>query len=256
MKPRELILVICEAVATVLVPISFTVGGSAPPSTKTAASIGIVLALLTAMSLAVFLIRDHFDARLADLESRIENTTRVTPILFRDFYGRFRAEIEGARIRVDVSYLKNQPPDSLAVPTAARYYRDLPDLVARKRDVIFRRLARGSPANREWVKRMIHDFRGRRNFSLGILGDELPTSESGGAVAVQLVDNDKTYLLSVGQQNPGSEPDLEIRSADFNSVWQRYYNALWNESHRVIQNGQVEYDELEQCYPGLRGEIE
>jgi hypothetical protein len=250
MKPNEWTLVVCEIAATVGVPALFIYGGIVAAGDRYAVTAGIVLALLTVVTTAIFSIREHFDRRLSSIETGISSITRVDPLPFRDFYPKFKSDIENASLRVDITYLKNEPPSTLGVSTAESYFAELPRLVTQKPGVQFRRIIRNVPGNRDWVLEMTRDYAGLRNFSLGLLPDDHPDQDSIATIAVQLVDNDKTYLLSIGQQNPGNKPDLEVWSIGFNSVWQQYYDRLWDQCLKVILNGLVKQDELERCYPG------
>ncbi|MBZ0218605.1 MAG: hypothetical protein K8F25_18765, partial [Fimbriimonadaceae bacterium] len=183
------------------------------------------------------------------LGSRLSHNTTV--LRQDEFYGDFREQISRAAFSVDISHLDIQPPDHGALPGSATrtYYREFSRFLRNRPDVRFRRVERLSLEKRDWIESLIADMTDRPNCSLSCLvvrnmPAKLPT------ISVQLVDRQRVYLVAICEHIDAHEPrDISITDVDAASVWLRYYDEmLWGPSLKVIENGNVNQQVLNQVH--------
>lgn len=191
---------------------------------------------------------EDFNDNLKDLKSYVANTATITPIREPNFYDRLCVDIEEADNRVWISYLDNKSPLESHDDGKVSYYEELGEIIEEKSSggVEFRRLVRAIPQMDSFIQQMLENREGISRYSLACLPDDNPQDRSKPHVAVQLVDDDITYFVAVGEQQETVEPrDMFIRSMELNDQWSRYYQRMWNESYEILRRGQIQPDELE-----------
>lgn len=190
---------------------------------------------------------DEFAKDLRELKSAVSNTAIIMPIREPNFYNNFRRDLEEADNRVWISYFDNKIPVDSHDEDKVAYYESVGEAIERKSTsgVEFRRLVRAIPELDEWVQELLAEREGISRYSLACLPDKEPEERSKPHVSVQLVDDDITYFVAVGEQQETVEPrDMFVRSMELNDQWSRYYQNLWNESFEILRRGQVQPDEL------------
>jgi hypothetical protein len=195
---------------------------------------------------------------LCSIIEATENQAIIRPIREVNFYDRWLSDVENATNRVEITYFDNKDPRSSTDPTKSDYYEDLSETIARKsaEGVEFRRIVRAIPNHKDWIDNMIGEHEGTSRFSLACIPDKEPEEAEKPHVSVQLIDDEITYFVAVGEQRETSEPrDMFVRSAEMNTQWSRYYEKLWNDSFVVLRRGQLnqtQYDRFEEHVDGLR----
>jgi hypothetical protein len=191
---------------------------------------------------------DEFREDLTSLKSFVANTATITPIREPDFYDRLEVDMGEANNRVWISYLDNKSPLKSHDDGKVSYYEELGEFIEKKSStgVEFRRLVRGIPQLDPWIRQLMEYREGISRYSLACLPDDDPQDRSKPHVSVQLVDDDITYFVAVGEQQETVEPrDMFVRSMELNDQWSRYYQRMWNESYEILRRGQIQPDELE-----------
>lgn len=200
------------------------------------------LVSLTAAMLLIYLgvLAYVLDTRMRVLKSLIHRHAVVDPIYEIDFYDRFAVSVRSAIRRVDISYLHNKSPYSSQDSRKRGYYDEMVNIIKKRKAVNYKRLIRAVPDNVNWIDKMMKDFKGVANFSLACILDQCPEEESVEAVSVQLIDDNVTYLVSVGEQKQRRDPrDVYVESEEFNVLWTRYYQRLWEKSELIIDEGNI-----------------
>ena len=76
---------------------------------------------------------------------------------------------------------------------------------------MFRRLVRDSQKNKAWIAKILTEMSGSRNFSLSMITDD-EKEEHPFALSVQVIDNEKVWLVAVRSHEPGGGPrDLLLK---------------------------------------------
>ena len=176
--------------------------------------------------------RDHpIEHGLQSLDAHLINTED-------EFFDSLESHALSARKRVDLTYLDNLPPSKVRTPRGQLYYARLIHAIRSNTGVHYRRIVRANAAMREWIESQIGDLEGQVNFSLACYRDSRPDDPDIEAVTVQLVDDEVTYLVSLGTQRASRSPrDIVIYSTIFNEMWTRYYQNVWNKSIVILERG-------------------
>lgn len=155
-----------------------------------------------------------------------------------DFFELLETYASSARKRVDLTYFDNRPPEEVRTHRGKQYYENLIGIVSKKSSVHFRRIVRANAAILPWITSQIQDLKGQNNFSLACYNDPSPADPDIDAITVQLIDDEFTFLVSLGTQKSSRTPrDIVVRSSIFNEMWTRYYDMLWRKSVVVIERG-------------------
>lgn len=216
----------------------------------------IIGGLAALIMLQISLLYDDFADDLDILVDTAENQGIIEPIYESMFYDRWKYDVKQAEKRVEICYFDNWPPLESTDEDKVEYYKDIEELTKRKseQDVEFRRIIRANSNLHDWVERMVENLEGVSKFSLACLPDEEPEERLMPHVAVQLIDDDKTYFVAVGEQQERANPrDLYIESEALNSQWSRYYNRIWEDCFVVLDRGILNEDEY-QAYQNHIGE--
>lgn len=176
---------------------------------------------------------------LIDALEFIRNRATTEPIREKDFYDRFRVDIRNADNYVYISYFDNKNPLEDADDEVVKYYEDIKEIIKSSSNVDFRRIVRGIPELNGWISEMLDEHQGDANFSLACILDEEPEASTKPHISVQLVDNDVTYFVAVGEQRETGEVprDLRIQSEEVSNQWKRYYNRIWESSTVLLDQG-------------------
>ncbi|MHB9288111.1 hypothetical protein ACKVMT_13860 [Halobacteriales archaeon Cl-PHB] len=201
----------------------------------------------------------EFGDQLANMgnkvESLLENTATVIPVREPNFYERFDEDSKEAKKHVWITYFDNKSPLDTHDSDKKEYYEQVGQTIRKKSDqgVEFKRIVRAVPQVEDWVDQLIEERQGISRYSLACVPDDQPELRSNSHVSVQLIDDDITYFVAVGEQQESDEPrDMFVRSVELNDQWSRYYQRLWNESFEVVRRGQVQPDEVESFRQHLR----
>lgn len=191
---------------------------------------------------------DEIVDNLKTLQSFVANTATIVPIREPDFYDRLDEDIREAENHVWISYLDNKSPLESHDEDKVQYYENLGELIREKsgQGVEFRRIVRAIPNLDPWIREMLNEREGISRYSLACLPDENPDTRSKPHVSVQIIDDEITYFVAVGEQQETNEPrDMFVRSMELNDQWGRYYQRMWDDSFVILRRGQVQESELE-----------
>jgi hypothetical protein len=184
----------------------------------------------------------------SNVSSLLENTATIDAVREANFYERFDEDTREAENHVWISYFDNKSPLDTHDEEKKEYYEELGDIIQNKSNqgVEFRRVVRAVPQLEDWVDELIEEREGISRYSLACVPDDEPRARSNSHISVQLIDDDITYFVAVGEQQESDEPrDMFVRSVELNDQWTRYYQRIWNESYEVLRRGQVQDDELQ-----------
>lgn len=184
----------------------------------------------------------------SNVKSLLENTATIMPVREPNFYDRFDKDTLEAEKHVWISYFDNKSPLNTHDEEKREYYENLGGLIQKKSNegVEFKRVVRAVPQLESWVDQLIDERQGISRYSLACVPDRKPEERSNSHVSVQLIDDDITYFVAVGEQQESDEPrDMFVRSVELNDQWSRYYQRIWNDSFEVLRRGQVQDDEVE-----------
>lgn len=195
-------------------------------------------------SLIIFLITGSFSFSynlIRDLhEKSIKPGPQIRYINESDFYDFFNKKLKRVKKRADITYFNNHPPDDSSSQNTKKYYRDLIRFIKRKDKVMFRRIIRATPQNEKWIKKMLRDYKSVENFSLACYCDGEPEKDSLGILAVQLIDDEKSFIVAAGAQSDTRTPrDVYIKSPEMNEILSKYYDKIWVDCKVIIQKGVI-----------------
>lgn len=197
--------------------------------------------------LQVSILQKSLKNPISEIRTYTQNEAITEPVRESNFHDVFKKDIKNAKNRVYVTYFNNQNPREDNDPDIRRYYEEIEDIVRKKNDVQFIRIVRGIPQVEDWIDYLVETHEGRENYSLACTMDEEPDDDLKSHVPVQLIDDEITYFVAVGEQDEYSDPrDMFIRSEEVNTQWERYYDRLWKESLELISRGEVDEDNLDE----------
>lgn len=225
--------------------LSIALGGS--PSSLVIGAVTLVLIGLTVLDY-------RFSRHRDEVEEALESQPLVRPISKDQFHERFEQAITRADRRAEICFFDNESPLASNREAKKSYYEGQRQLIEGNPNVRFRRIVRALPGTEDWIEGMINELQGIGTFSLACILDEHPERRSIPHISIQLVDEDQTFFVAVGQQTESRRPrDLYIRSEDVNSQWSRYYERLWeNEAVAVMEEGQIRQDGLAKVREHIR----
>lgn len=239
---RSLTITLLAIVGAILIPIVVAVWPLAvrDPSVLIVTFSGIILLYVSLIGSAVLQLHESFLEKLSGL-------AEIREVPEGEFYPRFVGALHTASTHVKLTYLSIKSPLDSRSQVMRDYYRGLSAEIRKRPGVEFKRIVRAVPQLHAWIGSMVEELDGAGNFSLACLPGTDPIVDSVDAIAVQCVDDDKTFLVAVGRQQESREPrDLYVRSAEFNRVWSEYFDRLWSESVVIIDRGRVDRKNLEQ----------
>jgi hypothetical protein len=173
------------------------------------------------------------------IEQIRDSETQVSWLKALDFYPQFTSELKKARDFVDIAYLAAYPPQETIEEVRRRYYQELPALMKKRSDVSFRRLVRHSQKNEPWIKQILKDMAGARNFALCVVEDD-ESKEHSLALSVQVIDNDKAWLVAVNSHEPRGGPrDIALLGNTVSDGLRHYYNRLWERGKVLMTAGNL-----------------
>jgi hypothetical protein len=205
--------------------------------------VGIDFLLLTA-AVVILLLAEGSDLRQLEqnILGRIEGAV-VRRISDGDFYREFMAACKAAKYSVSISYFSALPPDRAARDYQDSYYKEHLATVKKSPHITYKRIVRDSPENRPWIKKLMDDLQGKSNAYLAVLTDLDPIHEMPLALSVQIVDDDRVWLVALKSHLPdGKFRDLYIESRDVAQAMTEYYERLWTTSKIVLKAGEVTSD--------------
>jgi hypothetical protein len=204
-----------------------------------AAFIGVDMALVILIFGLMFAKESNaLRAEITQLIDRVPATT-IRWLPDRVFYRAFLAAAEEARHTVRISYFAPDPPNAVAAPVRAEYYKDITSTMHRRKDVQFYRLVRYSPANEDWLLDMVREFTDVANVSLAVINQDLePGRVMPLALSVQVVDDTRAWLVAVeAHERMGEFRDLYVENAHFADAMNRYHLRLWAIAEPLLLNG-------------------
>ena len=200
--------------------------------------VGIQLVLISA-TLLLFL-----KSQMSDVASLIESVlpkTEVRRMKDYEFYQHFQAEAEQAEHSVRIAYLAPYPPMDVNYKDRKKYYEAILAVMKQRPKVIFKRVVRASPKNDEWIIDLIRELEGRPNVDLAVLTKDLPAEdELPLSLSVQLIDNDKVWIVATGSHETQNEfRDVFIRNGDVAAAMEQYYERIWGFSEKLLDRGRL-----------------
>lgn len=242
-----------QLLLAVLIPAIVTIMSVIRASVSTSIVVGVLSALiLFYLSLMYRDSGDDFDkmvGKIDEVANHVKNQAVIRPIYEANFYDRFLTDVERASHRIEISYFDNKDPRGSSDTKKVEYYQNIGDMAKRKstNGVEFRRIIRAVPQLEDWVDDILEEHEGTSRYSLACLPDNSPKEPETPHVSIQLIDDNISYLVAVGQQRETSNPrDIFVRSDPMNTQWTEYYEKLWDESYIVLRRGIVQEDELEE----------
>lgn len=215
-----------------------------------ASSLGIQLIFLTA-AITLILLKESHDAeeRLSALRGAIPGAP-VKTLKDYEFYSDFRNAAEEAEHSVWIAYLAPYPPGDVASKDRKKYDSEILELMKRRSKINFRRLIRHTDKNASWVADLVRELRGRPNVDIAVLTCDLGSDhEMPLALSVQVVDNDKVWIVASGShQTKQAFRDVYIKDASVAAAMIQYYDRIWEKSLIVLDQGRVT-----DCAPTLIG---
>jgi len=207
----------------------------------------LVIGGVTLVLIGLTVLDYRFSRHRDEVEEALESQPLVRPIYKDQFHEQFEQAITRADRRADICFFDNESPLESNRGDKKAYYEGQRQLIEGNPDVRFRRIVRALPGTEDWIEGMVEELQGLGTFSLACILDEQPDSRSIPHISVQLIDEDKTFFVAVGQQTEARRPrDLYIRSEDVNSQWSRYYNRLWgDQAVAVMEEGQIRPEGLD-----------
>jgi len=173
------------------------------------------------------------------IDSFLNSVSSVKTIHQDEFYRLFGTSIRSAKNSVAIAHLDTHPP-ALVGTTEPSYYKELASQMKSRPYVRFRRVERLTAEKIPWIGKLIQEYRGLKNVSLGCI--DLGTApRKPPHVSVQLIDDYLTFLVAVAAHYPHSgNRDVIIQDKAANTIWVSYYDTtLWNGSIKLIENGDV-----------------
>jgi hypothetical protein len=168
-------------------------------------------------------------------------TTEVRRMKDHEFYEHFQASAGQAEYSVRIAYLAPYPPTDVAYKERKRYYDSVLSLMKHRDKVNFKRLVRSSPKNDAWLASLVRELAGRPNVDLAVLTRDLgPEVELPIALSVQVIDNDKVWIVAAGSHETQNEfRDVFVQNSDFAAVMIQYYDRVWGISERLLDRGRI-----------------
>lgn len=171
----------------------------------------------------------------------IKQNTRCEFLSDSKFYSHFSHEARQAESNVNICYFAPYPPDSTNHKERKKYYEEIISTIKKKPEVKFRRIIRNTPANKEWIKEIISEFKNVPNFDLRIINDcpddniKMPH-----ALSVQIIDTRKCWLVAIeSHEKEGPFRDLYIEGDEIGKSLTGYFNRLWSMSDEIISSGRL-----------------
>lgn len=185
---------------------------------------------------------------LASIKGTVHNQAVVRSINEVNWYDEFEPNLKDADDHVYISYLHNEDPRDSQDERKVKYYENVSNVIKNKstEGVEIRRVIRGIPSLEDWIDTILEEHEGTTWYSLACIPDSEPDVVNKPHISVQLIDDNITYFVAVGEQKEETYPrDMFVKSEEMNTQWDRYYRTLWKSSLVVLERGNIDEDELE-----------
>lgn len=192
--------------------------------------------------------KDEMDAAIKEWKEALKGVNRVSAMHQDDFYAQFESKLKTAQKVVDICHFGKEPPLRRDKSNEKEYYDRSSDTVKRS-PATFRRLERLTPDKLKWIEFLIKTYTNQKNYSLHCLLDDDITSDQLGAVSVQRIDENETYLVALAEHYSTSGiRDIHIVSPEVNQLAAQYFNSrLWGKSTQIIERGNFKGTEWDNC---------
>jgi hypothetical protein len=201
---------------------------------------------LTLLSVVIILIMRGEGDELQDSINRITSgfpATIVTRLKDKRFYSDFRHATENADHTVKICYFAPYPPSEYHTTDRQKYYTDILALMKKRPNTTFKRIIRRTAKNDPWVCDLITHLEGKTNNSVALLYDLPVDREMPLALSVQLVDDNKVWLVATAShETEGEYRDVYIENAQVAEAISNYYDRLWLLSVKVLDRGCITAD--------------
>lgn len=220
-----------------------------------AAFLGLELLLVTTAVTIMLLkgAKDQSDG-FSEMRSALP-LTLVRRLTDSEFYKEFLFAVGDARHTVCIAYLAPYPPADVGYKHRKKYDEQILQFMKQRTDVTFKRLIRDSPSNREWISGLMRELKDKPNVDIALLSADLaPEKEMGLTMSVQLVDDDKTWLVALkAHEMEGDFRDIYIENPDVAAALRSYYDRIWKTATLLLSRGRLtgEGSELLQEAKGL-----
>jgi hypothetical protein len=155
----------------------------------------------------------------------------------RDFYSLWAAQIATAQNNIDVTHLGPRPPQNRHGNEESKYFSDMKKLYMESSAQI-RRVERLTPDKISWIQKLVKDFEGVSNFSLGVYRDPFE-GEMPAALSVCRIDDRYAWIVAMAEhESTANYRDLLITGREGVDMVRRYFqDRLWNRSIVILDHG-------------------
>jgi len=151
--------------------------------------------------------------------------------------------VRNGKQRIDLMYQAPKPPLGYRKSDAKIKYLEALDSVVMAGKVPIRRIVLLTSENKAWVRELVEKYRGRATVSLALIVEQVHFP----VISVQLVDRTRTVLVNLIGSSAGLGPrDVVLDSEELARIFEWYYEALFDVSEKIVENGQVRDDTLQQ----------
>lgn len=170
----------------------------------------------------------------------LKSTNSLALYRQEDFYDSFPKVLRKAQHAVALSHFDSRSPLDTATPAAREYYAVLPQIVRLNNATSFRRLERFTHGKIAWLLQLCEEYQGLVNFSLAYLPFGGKERERTPAISVQVIDNQRTYLVAIARHEDLHEfRDICLVGEAPARIWHTYFEDLWTNSRLLIDKGRV-----------------
>jgi hypothetical protein len=208
---------------------------------RIAAFLGIQLLFVTT-AIALILMKGSQDQSdgFSDMRSALPLTV-VKRLTDSQFYNEFLYAVREAQHSVRIAYLAPYPPSDVRYEHRKKYDKEILELMKERTNITFKRLIRDSPRNHTWVADLIRALKDKPNIEISLLkGDLSPENGMGLAMSVQVVDENKAWLVALRTHEIEDEfRDIYIENPDVTTGLTAYYDRIWEASTQLLDRGRI-----------------
>lgn len=208
------------------------------------AFIAINFSILTAIFLYKFdKEKETLENLVKQVRSSLDFKLEGKQISDNDFYRDFQYEKSRAKKSVYVCYFAPYPPDTTKHKDRKQFYKDAISLIKGREvhNVRFKRIVRYTEKNKDWIKKLINDYKDRPYSDLAILKSDLPEENKMPlALSVQIIDAKLTWFVAIKDHERDNEyRDMFIKGEEFGLAMSAYYDRLWGHSDELVSSGVI-----------------
>ena len=251
MRSIYIIVLIIESIA-ITYGIYCEVAPTSWPFQKLPDGMGLAIMLIGVVMAPIALDRYH-DHVAAQKASKVENLLKQSAgkalaCHEKEFYHNWIAQFESARDSIDITHLGVRPPNDF-IRSEKEYFKRFKSLV-KSSNANIRRVERLTSTKEEWIKKLLDQIEGVKNFSQAVYKDPLGETENPAAVSVCRIDNSVAWLIALAEhQSTIGVRDLMITDPESVGLVGRYFQKrLWDRSTVVMSMGQARNEEISKIF--------